>query len=302
MVPGSRHRSPEDYRLFAALGRFTVRFRWLIIAGWIITTVVLVLRPPLPHQRGEERQLQLPARLRAQRAGPAAGRPVPVQYGQGHHVRRRHRRQASSPPETRLPSSAPSGPCARFPGSPRSSTRGRRPTVGPAGRWSRSRSRRPNRTRRPASWWPGCGRRSPPRVHHRAWPCTSPAGWRPRWTSRTRTATSRASSSCCRCCSSWLCSSSPSGPCWPRSSPCSRRRWPSSRPVRSSPSPPTSACRSPTSPPSSSSWSCSGPAPTTGCSSSSACARSSDAGRASTMPWPSRCARWGNRSPSPGSR
>jgi len=28
--------------LFAALGRFTVRFRWLIIAGWIVATVVLV--------------------------------------------------------------------------------------------------------------------------------------------------------------------------------------------------------------------------------------------------------------------
>ena len=28
--------------MFAALGRFTVRFRWLIIAGWIVATVVLV--------------------------------------------------------------------------------------------------------------------------------------------------------------------------------------------------------------------------------------------------------------------
>ncbi|HUD16752.1 MAG TPA: MMPL family transporter [Acidimicrobiales bacterium] len=45
-MPGSRHRSPEDYRLFASLGRFTVRFRWLIIAGWIITTVVLALALP----------------------------------------------------------------------------------------------------------------------------------------------------------------------------------------------------------------------------------------------------------------
>jgi RND superfamily putative drug exporter len=32
--------------LFAALGRFTVRFRWLIIAGWIITTVVLAFALP----------------------------------------------------------------------------------------------------------------------------------------------------------------------------------------------------------------------------------------------------------------
>jgi putative drug exporter of the RND superfamily len=32
--------------LFAALGRFTIRFRWLIIAGWIITTVVLVTALP----------------------------------------------------------------------------------------------------------------------------------------------------------------------------------------------------------------------------------------------------------------
>src|ERR1700734_1797584 len=33
-------------RLFAALGRFTVRFRWLIIAGWIVVTVVLAVTLP----------------------------------------------------------------------------------------------------------------------------------------------------------------------------------------------------------------------------------------------------------------
>jgi putative drug exporter of the RND superfamily len=32
--------------LFAALGRFTVRFRWLIIAGWIVVAVVLTLTLP----------------------------------------------------------------------------------------------------------------------------------------------------------------------------------------------------------------------------------------------------------------
>jgi len=32
--------------LFAALGRFTVRFRWLIIAGWIVVTVVLAFSLP----------------------------------------------------------------------------------------------------------------------------------------------------------------------------------------------------------------------------------------------------------------
>ncbi len=32
--------------MFAALGRFTIRFRWLIIAGWIVTTVVLVTSLP----------------------------------------------------------------------------------------------------------------------------------------------------------------------------------------------------------------------------------------------------------------
>jgi len=32
--------------LFAALGRFTVRFRWLIIAGWIVVTVVLAVSLP----------------------------------------------------------------------------------------------------------------------------------------------------------------------------------------------------------------------------------------------------------------
>jgi RND superfamily putative drug exporter len=31
----------EDHRLFAPLGRFTVRYRWLIIAAWIIATIVL---------------------------------------------------------------------------------------------------------------------------------------------------------------------------------------------------------------------------------------------------------------------
>src|ERR1700674_5179868 len=39
---GPNPRALEDLRLFAALGRFTVRFRWLIIAGWIVATVVLV--------------------------------------------------------------------------------------------------------------------------------------------------------------------------------------------------------------------------------------------------------------------
>ena len=32
--------------MFAALGRFTVRFRWLIIAGWIVVTVVLTVSLP----------------------------------------------------------------------------------------------------------------------------------------------------------------------------------------------------------------------------------------------------------------
>jgi RND superfamily putative drug exporter len=36
----------EDHGLFAALGRFTVRFRWLIIASWIIVTVILVMCLP----------------------------------------------------------------------------------------------------------------------------------------------------------------------------------------------------------------------------------------------------------------
>ncbi len=33
-------------RLFAALGRFTVRFRWLIIAAWLVATVVLTMALP----------------------------------------------------------------------------------------------------------------------------------------------------------------------------------------------------------------------------------------------------------------
>jgi putative drug exporter of the RND superfamily len=43
---GPTHRSREDYRLFAALGRFTVRFRWLIIAGWILAAIVLASTLP----------------------------------------------------------------------------------------------------------------------------------------------------------------------------------------------------------------------------------------------------------------
>ncbi|HEV3366839.1 MAG TPA: MMPL family transporter, partial [Acidimicrobiales bacterium] len=36
----------EEYRLFAALGRFTVRYRWPIIVAWVIVTVILVLFLP----------------------------------------------------------------------------------------------------------------------------------------------------------------------------------------------------------------------------------------------------------------
>ncbi|HEV3132058.1 MAG TPA: MMPL family transporter [Acidimicrobiales bacterium] len=36
----------EEHRLFAALGRFTVRYRWPIIVAWVIVTVILVLFLP----------------------------------------------------------------------------------------------------------------------------------------------------------------------------------------------------------------------------------------------------------------
>jgi RND superfamily putative drug exporter len=45
-MSGSALRDLEDSRVFAALGRFAVRFRWLIIAGWIVVTVVLTISLP----------------------------------------------------------------------------------------------------------------------------------------------------------------------------------------------------------------------------------------------------------------
>jgi RND superfamily putative drug exporter len=36
----------DDRRFFAALGRFTVRYRWLVVVGWAIVTVVLVFSLP----------------------------------------------------------------------------------------------------------------------------------------------------------------------------------------------------------------------------------------------------------------
>jgi RND superfamily putative drug exporter len=48
-APGPRGATDDPWRitrLFAALGRFTVRFRWLIIGGWIVVTVLLMICLP----------------------------------------------------------------------------------------------------------------------------------------------------------------------------------------------------------------------------------------------------------------
>ena len=88
--PGPRHRSLEDYRLFAALGRFTVRFRWLIIAGWIVATVVLAFAlPSLTSVEKSSNSDFLPATepsVRAQASWPRRSSRRPS----GHHLRGRH--------------------------------------------------------------------------------------------------------------------------------------------------------------------------------------------------------------------
>jgi uncharacterized membrane protein YdfJ with MMPL/SSD domain len=60
----------EDHRLFAALGRFTVRFRWLIVAAWVIVAVVLsVALPPLSSVEKSSNSDFLPATVPSMQAG-----------------------------------------------------------------------------------------------------------------------------------------------------------------------------------------------------------------------------------------
>ncbi len=59
--------------MFAALGRFTVRFRWPIIAGWIIVTVVLsVALPPLSSVEKSSNSQFLPSTAASVQAGKLA--------------------------------------------------------------------------------------------------------------------------------------------------------------------------------------------------------------------------------------
>jgi RND superfamily putative drug exporter len=63
----------EDHRLFAALGRFTVRYRWPIIAAWIAATVVLVMAlPSLSSVEKSSNSQFLPASSASVRAGELA--------------------------------------------------------------------------------------------------------------------------------------------------------------------------------------------------------------------------------------
>jgi putative drug exporter of the RND superfamily len=59
--------------LFAALGRFTVRYRWLIIAGWVIVTIVLAaLLPSLASVEKNSNSQFLPASSASVQAGDLA--------------------------------------------------------------------------------------------------------------------------------------------------------------------------------------------------------------------------------------
>ncbi len=59
--------------MFAALGRFTVRFRWLIIAGWIVATVVLAMAlPSLSSVEKSSNSQFLPATSASVKAGDLA--------------------------------------------------------------------------------------------------------------------------------------------------------------------------------------------------------------------------------------
>ena len=56
--------------MFAALGRFTVRFRWLIVAAWVIVAVVLsVALPPLSSVEKSSNSDFLPATVPSMQAG-----------------------------------------------------------------------------------------------------------------------------------------------------------------------------------------------------------------------------------------
>ena len=174
--------------MFAALGRFTVRFRWLIIAGWIVATVVLSLTlPSLTSVEKSSNSQFLPA-SRAERAGQQLV--APFSSGNPGHPfvaatsgaaltagrQRRHR-----PGEQALRS---------MPRVTAVVDQGVSATAGPAGPWSRSSSRLLRRKAGHPGRRPGC-------VHARH--LRPPAGlalhltggWPPRSTNRPRTATSR---------------------------------------------------------------------------------------------------------------
>ena len=122
--------------MFAALGRFTVRFRWLIIAAWIVATVVLVTVPPLASPVSRRAATPSSCPPSTERAGGAAGRPVPPPRTPRTPPWSPPPPADLSPPPTTPPSTGPSRPCGRCPGSSPWSTRECRPTVGPDRPWS----------------------------------------------------------------------------------------------------------------------------------------------------------------------
>ncbi len=100
--------------MFAALGRFTVRFRWLIIAGWIVVTIVLL--GGLPSLSSVEKSTNsqfLPSNAASVQAGRLA-QPFSSSARSSRDVRGRVDAAAHALTRpTTPPSTAPSRPCAR---------------------------------------------------------------------------------------------------------------------------------------------------------------------------------------------
>ena len=73
--------------MFAALGRFTVRYRWPIIVAWVIVTVILVLfLPSLSSVEKSSNSDFLPSSSASVKAGELAAPPQPKHNAQATYV------------------------------------------------------------------------------------------------------------------------------------------------------------------------------------------------------------------------